>query len=430
MDVESSDIHPNPYPATKIWGIMRGMFLEVYLDMPLTDTRIRTLKPSEKPFKISDSGGLFLLVNPNGSLLWRFKYRYNKREKLLALGKYPLVSLKDARQRRDAAKLLLVDGIDPSEERKARKRREFLERGVSFNEIAAEYLAKLQREGRAAQTLKKVEWLISLAAPRLGPLDIKEIDARDILACLKLVESEGRFETANRLRSTIGSIMRYAIATARATEDPTTHLKGALIAPRAKHRAAIVNKPELGQLMRDIDAYAGERQTAIGLKLLALFATRPSELRLAQWDEFDLEDLQWTIPAERMKMRRPHCVPLSVQAVGLLSELQTLRGNESYVFASPQSWRKPISENTFNAALRRMGYPKEKISAHGFRASFSTLANESGKWHPDAIERALGHVESNEVRRAYARGEHWDERVAMAQWWADELDDYKDAAHS
>lgn len=396
--------------------------------MPLSDVAIRNLNSRDKPFKVADSHGLYLLVNPTGSRLWRFKYRFNGKEKLLALGSYPLVSLKLARDKRDAARLLLVEGYDPSTERKRRKRQEFLDKGISFSDLATEYLDKLKHEGRAAQTLKKLEWIVSLAEARLGEMEVKDIETQDILACLRVVEAEGKFETAGRLRSTIGAILRYAIATGRATTDPTQALKGALISPRKKHRSALTDKGEIGALMLAIDHYSGEPKTAIGLQLLSLLAQRPGELRFACWDEFNLEEATWRIPADRMKMRRPHRVPLPRQAVEWLRELQRFRQKNDLLFPSTRNWKKPVSENTFNQALRRMGFDKDKVTAHGFRASFSTLANESGKWNPDAIERALAHVDGNDVRRAYARGEHWEERVEMAQWWADELDLYREQA--
>ena len=396
--------------------------------MPLSDVAIRNLKSRDKPFKAADSHGLYLLINPTGSRLWRFKYRFNGKEKLLALGSYPLVGLKLAREKRDDARLLLVEGYDPSAERKRRKRQEFLEQGISFSELAAEYVDKLRREGRAAQTLKKLEWIVSLAEARLGDMEVKDIETQDILACLRMVEAEGKFETAGRLRSTIGAILRYAIATGRATTDPTQALKGALISPKKKHRSALTDKREIGALMLAIDSYSGEPKTAIGLQLLAILAPRPGELRLSRWDEFDFEEATWRIPAERMKMRLPHRVPLPQQAMGWLEELMRYRQTSDLLFPSTRDWKKAISENTFNQAIRRMGYDKDKVTAHGFRATFSTLANESGKWNPDAIERALAHVEGNDVRRAYARGEHWDERVEMAQWWADDLDQYRELA--
>jgi integrase len=396
--------------------------------VPLSDVAIRNLKSREKPFKATDSHGLYLLINPTGSRLWRFKYRFNGKEKLLALGSYPLVGLKLAREKRDDARLLLVEGYDPSIERKRRKRQEFLEQGISFSDLAAEYLDKLRREGRAAQTLKKLGWIISLTEARLGDMEVKDIETQDILACLRVIEAEGKFETAGRLRSTIGAILRYAIATGRATTDPTQALKGALISPKKKHRSALTDKRELGALLLAIDAYSGEPKTAIGLQLLAILAPRPGELRRASWDEFDFEEANWRIPGERMKMRLPHRVPLPRQAVGWLQELARYRQKSDLLFPSTRDWKKAISENTFNQAIRRMGFNKDQVTAHGFRATFSTLANESGKWNPDAIERALAHVEGNDVRRAYARGEHWDERVEMAQWWADELDLYREQA--
>ena len=240
-----------------------------------------------------------------------------------------------------------------------------------------------------------------------------------MLKVLRDVERTGTYETTRRLRSTIGSVFRYAIATGRAVQDPTEALKGALIQPKVRSRSAIIDREELGVLLRRIDAFTGQPATRYALHLLALLAPRPGELRLARWSEFDFEEAVWRVPAERMKMRRPHRVPLPPQAIDHLRELEAHTGTSDLLFPSARSWKKPMSENTMNAALRRMGYTSDRMTAHGFRATFSTHANECGLWHADAVERALAHVEANEVRRAYVRGEHWEERVRMAAWWAD-----------
>ncbi|MCO6384624.1 tyrosine-type recombinase/integrase [Oceanicola sp. 502str15] len=392
--------------------------------MPLTDAAIRNLGPRDKPYKVFDGHGLFILVNPSGSLLWRFRYRFNGREKLLSLGSYPLIGLKLAREKRDDARRLLVDGYDPSAERQKRRREEEPERELTFGDLSIEYMEKLRLEGRAEQTLRKQQWLIDLTLPRLGSMEVTEIRAPDVLSCLKEQEAEGKFETAARMRTTVGSVIRYAIASGRAVNDPTAALKGALVRPTKSHRSAILDRTQLGRLLLDIKKYHGEPKTAIALQLLAMLATRPGELRLANWSEFDLAAAIWRVPADRTKTRRPHRVPLPVQALELLQELEMFRMKSGLLFSSTQNWKRPISSNTLNVALRRMGYSKETMTAHGFRATFSTLANESGRWNSDAIERALGHVEGNEVRRAYARGEYWEERVELAQWWADQLDSY------
>lgn len=393
--------------------------------MPLTDTALRNAKPSDKPYKIADSAGLYVLVNPGGSKLWRFKYRFNNREKLLALGSYPLLSLKLAREKRDEARLLLLEGRDPSAERQARKQSLAPEVSNTFETIASEYLIKLERSGRSPATMKKTHWLLDAVDSKFGRKAIDSITAMDVLQAVQKFEDQGKYETATRLRSTIGTVIRFAIATGRATNDPTVALKGALIRPTVKPRAAILEPKGLGQLLRDIDAINSEPGTKAALQLLALLAPRPGELRLAHWEEFDFDEAVWRVPADRTKMRRAHRVPLPRQAVAILSEYKRLKGNNSHLFPSVQDWKKPISDNTLNAALKRIGYGTGVATAHGFRASFSTIANESGRWHPDAIERALGHVEGNDVRRAYARGEHWEERVRLAQWWADQLDDFR-----
>lgn len=390
--------------------------------MTLTDTAIRNARSHGKPYKIFDGGGLHLLVNPSGSRLWRLKYRFGGREKLLSFGPYPLVGLKSARAKRDAAKLLLLEDLDPGEERKLARIRAERERAVTFSAVAEEYLDKLRKEGRAAATMKKLTWLVRLASKGLEGRPIRQIEAPDVLKVLRDVEKSGTYETTRRLRSTMGSVFRYAIATGRALQDPTEALKGALIQPKVRSRSAIIDRAELGELLRRVDGFSGQPATKHALQLLALLAPRPGELRLAHWSEFDLEDAVWRVPAERMKMRRPHRVPLPPQAIERLRELEALTGTSELLFPSARSWKRPMSENTMNAALRRMGYTSDKMTAHGFRATFSTLANESGLWHADAVERALAHIEANEVRRAYLRGEHWDERVRMAQWWSNELD--------
>lgn len=390
--------------------------------MPMTDTAVRNAATRGKPYKIFDGGGLYLLINPIGSKLWRLKYRFGGREKLLSIGPYPLISLKVAREKRDVAKLLLLEDKDPGEERKQARIEAERERAVTFGVVSSEYLNKLTKEGRAPATLKKLNWLVGQTEPQLSERPIAQITTPDILRLLRQVEGKGTYETASRLRSTIGSVFRYAIATGRVSGDPTAALKGALIRPQVRSRSALIDPKELGLLLRRIDAFPGQPATKHALHLLALLAPRPGELRLAHWDEFDLFDATWRVPASRMKMRRPHRVPLPSRAIDQLKELKRHTGSSDLLFPSSRSWKKPMSENTMNAALKRMGYSSDQITAHGFRATFSTLANESGLWTSDAVERALAHIEGNEVRRAYVRGEHWDERVRMADWWAGELD--------
>lgn len=395
--------------------------------MPLTDTALKNTKPTGKAFKMADAGGLYMLVTPAGSRLWRMKYRYDGREKLLSFGPYPITTLKKARLLRDEAKALLFDGQDPSALRKQQARQAREARSHSFSAISDEYLQKLEKEGLAVATLKKNRWLLAFPEKRIGQQPISKITPMDVLSVLREVENEGKYETARRLRSTMSAVFKFAIATGRASSDPTYALQGALITPQAKSRAALIKRHDIGKLLLGIEKASCHPKVKIALQLLALLAPRPGELRLAHWTEFDLADRTWRIPAERMKMRRAHRVPLSTQALEFLRDLKDLNAGSSFLFPSVKSNTKAISENTLNQALRRMGYSKERVTAHGFRATFSTIANESGLWNADAIERALAHVEVNDVRRAYLRGEHWDERVRMTQWWADELDSFRES---
>ena len=393
--------------------------------MPLTDLKIKNLKPKDKPYKVSDFDGLYVLVNPNGSRLWRFKYRLNGKEGLLSLGAYPAISLLQARQLRDEARAQVAVEIDPSEVKREKAALIKQKHANTFESVAENYLNKITIEGRAEATLKKVASFLAMANADFGQKPIAELSAAAILKTLKKVEAKGHYETAKRLRSTVGAVFRYAIANGLADNDPTYPLRDALIRHKVKSRAAITDKIALGGLMRAIDGYEGQVTTRIGLELLAIMATRPGELRGAKWAEFDFDAHIWTIPAKRMKMRMPHIVPLPARALELLAELKEQTGWGVLLFPSLRSSQRPISENTLNAALRRMGYTGAEMTSHGFRATFSTIANESGLWHPDAIERALAHVERNVVRRAYARGAHWDERVRMAEWWAGLLDELR-----
>lgn len=386
--------------------------------MPLTELTCRTAKPGAKVRKLSDGAGLQLWVMPGGSKLWRLAYRFEGRQRTMAIGPYPAVGLADARRARELARREVLEGIDPGELRRETRAAEV----ETFRAVANEYLEKLRREARADTTLSKVGWLLDQACETLGDKGVARITAPQLLEALRRVERRGRHETANRLRSTIGAVLRYAIATGRAENDPTPALKGALIRPVVRPRAAIVDPRAFGALLRAIDGFEGQPATQAALRLLPLLFPRPGELRLASWREFDLEEAVWTIPAARTKMRRPHAVPLAPQAIAILAELRSITGRARYAFPSTRTRERPLSENTLNAALRRLGYGSDEVTAHGFRATASTLLNESGKWHPDAIERQLAHVEANNARRAYARGQHWDERVRMMAWWARYLD--------
>jgi integrase len=387
--------------------------------MPLTDAKCRSEPPQAKLKKLVDGGGLQLWVQPSGARLWRLAYRFAGKQKLLALGVYPSVSLAKARQARDEGKRLLAQGLDPSNERKQRAQAKA--NAPTFRALADEYLAKLKREARADATLNKTQWLLAFAKAGFGDEPIADVSAPMVLRVLQRLEARQRYESARRLRSTVGSVFRYAIATARAEFDPTYALKGALTQFVTTPRAAITNGLQFGALLHEIDNFDGQPGTRIALQLLALLFPRPGELRLASWSELDLERAVWSIPATRMKMRRAHKIPLPSQAFELLSSLRRISAGD-LLFPGVRSASRPISDGTLNAALRRLGYAKDEVTAHGFRATASSLLNESGRWHPDAIERQLAHVEGNDVRAAYARGDYWEQRVSMMQWWADELD--------
>lgn len=390
--------------------------------MALTDVAIRSAKPTNSLQKISDGEGLQLWVQPNGSKLWRMAYRFAGKQKTLAFGTYPEVGLADARKKRDEAKALLASGIDPGQQKRLDKLTKAISTATTFRAVAEEYLDKQKREGRSETTITKNRYLLEQAFPAIGDRPVAEIKAPEVLAILKNLERKGTLETAKRVRATIGAVIRYAIATARAESDPTTALAGAIIAPKVKNRAAILDPVALGAFLRAVDLFDGQLTTKAALRLLPLVFTRPGELRMAEWREFDLANALWVIPAARTKMRRDHEVPLARQAVAILTELHALTGRGRLVFPGLRTVERPISENTLNASMRRMGYSNEDVTAHGFRATASTLLNQSGKFSPDAIERALAHQDPDAVRRAYNRGAYWQERVEMARWWADHLD--------
>lgn len=391
--------------------------------MPLTDIKLRKLKAKEKAYKVSDAGGLYIEVTPAGSRLWRLKYRFEGREKRLSFGAYPAVSLSDARDARERAKAMLAKQVDPGVAKQTEKRARRATVEHTFEKMADAFLEKGRQEGRAKATQTKNAWLLDMAKADFGKMAITDIKPPMILECLRKVEAKGNYETAQRLRAKISAVFRFAVASGVAEFDPAQPLRDALIRPKPKPRAAITEKTELGALLRAIDGFEGQTTTRIALQLQAILAQRPGELRHAEWAEIDFANSVWNIPAERTKMRRPHNVPLPRQALDLLDDLRRINGNGRYLFPSLRSYYRPMSENTLNAALRRLGYSGEEMTAHGFRATFSTLANESNLWHPDAIERALAHVETNQVRRAYDRAEHWQERVKLADWWAGFLDE-------
>ncbi len=388
----------------------------------LTDNAVKSAKPAAKLSKLSDGGGLQLWVTPEGGKYWRMAYRFDGKQRLLAFGAYPAVTLKDARASRDNAKRELAVGVDPGQKKKLDKLANEASSVNTFAALAAELLAKKTREGKAETTLGKLNWLLSFALPDLGPRPMAAITPPEVLAVLRKVEVRGTLETAARLRAIIGEVFRYAIATGKAESDPTVSLRGALTTPVTKPRAAIVQAVPFGALLRALESYEGTPEVVAALQLLALTFVRPGELRNAAWSEFNLEAELWIIPAGRMKMRRPHRVPLAPQTLGALKGLHTITGHGRLLFPSVRSADRCMSENTVNAALRRLGYGKDDMTGHGFRSAASSMLNESGQWNADAIEAQLAHVENNSVRRAYARADFWDERVKMMTWWADRLD--------
>lgn len=387
--------------------------------MPLTDIQIRNAKSDTRPQKLADGGGLYLLVQPSGSRLWRLKYRFGGKEKTLSIGPYPAVGLKAARVARDEAKAVLAAGGDPMAEKKQRRAEAAVEEANTFRAIASEYRAKLVAEGKASATLAKFDWFMSLADGDIGAMPMRSIKASDVLRVLRRLEAKQNYETASRLRSAVSRVFRYAAASERVDNDPTYALRGAIARPKSNPMAALTDWDGVRRLVLAIDAFEGRAITKAALWLSLLCAQRPGELRQARWDEFDLEERTWTIPASRMKMRRPHRVPLSDQATKVLSDLRQLSAYSNHAFPSVRSPWRCMSENTVNVALRSLGFEKHEATAHGFRATFVTLANESGLWSPDAIERSVAHVDANSVRRVYARSEHWDERVRLFQWWSD-----------
>jgi integrase len=390
--------------------------------MPLTDTAIRNAKPGKKLTKLSDGGGLHLLIQPHGTKLWRMGYRIGGKQKTLAFGVYPMVALAQARAQRDAARKVLENSGDPSVQRKIDKQA----RGNSFRLVAKELVDKMRREGRAPATLTKTQWLLEFAYEVIGDRPVAKVTAPELLGVLRKIEARGTCETARRLRSTCDMVFRYAIATGRAERDPSLDLRGALTSPTVKHRATIIEPIAIGALLRAIDGFDGQPTTKAALRLAALVFARPREIRHAEWKEFDFDKAEWIIPAEKMKMRRPHRVPLSRQTLAILKDLKAITGELRWLFPSVRSVMRQISENTLNAALRRLGYGPDQMTAHGFRGMASTRLNEMGRWNPDAIERQLGHQESDDVRRAYMHAaEFWSERVKMMQAWADYLDELR-----
>lgn len=395
--------------------------------MPLSDIKIRNAKPgikpdgtvSDKPYRMSDERGLYIEVSPSGGKYWRFKYRIKGKEKRLSLGVYPDVSLKLARERRDDCRKKVAEGIDPSDLRKAEK---LAQAGMeSFEFVSREWHSKHKinwSESHASRTLTRLE---NDVFPWLGKENIADITPPQLLEVLRRVENRGALETAHRILQVCGQIFRYAVATGRAERDAAADLKGALPPSKPKHYALVTEPAKVGELMRAIGSYSGSFVTISALKLAPHVFVRPGELRKAEWAEFDLPNAEWRIPPDKMKKRTLHIIPLSRQSLKIIKELEPLTGGGKYLFPSIRTTSRPMSENTINGALRRLGYSKDDMTGHGFRSMASTLLNEQG-WNSDAIERQLAHMERDGVRAAYNYAQYLPERKKMMQAWSDYLD--------
>jgi integrase len=393
----------------------------------LTDIEIRGAKWSDKAYRMKDDYGLYLDVRPTGKKVWRMRYWMKGKENIFTFGEYPLVSLKEARIKRDETRKMIVNGEDPAINRDIEKTQT---NAPVFADIALEFMEKKQRESSSEKSRYTMEMRIrKYILPFLGNIPPDEITAPLILNVLRRLEGRGTVETAHRVHQIIGRIFRYGVATGRASQDPSADLRGALQSVKERHFASITDTKKLGGLLRAIDSYTGSITVRIALQLQAYTFVRPGELRKAEWTELVLESdkNEWRIPAEKMKMKRVHAVPLSSQAVSLFERMRDISGHGRYVFPSARtrSGSRPMSDAALVAAPRAMGYSGEEMTAHGFRHTASTLLNESGMWSADAIERQLAHIDRNSVRAVYNAAEYMPERRKMMQWWADYLDGLK-----
>ncbi|HUN54724.1 MAG TPA: integrase arm-type DNA-binding domain-containing protein [Smithella sp.] len=394
---------------------------------PMSEIKARNAKPRSNAYKIFDGGGLYLLVTPSGGKLWHFKYRFGNKEKKLTFGPYPEISLLDARRKRDDARRLLANDTDPGVIRKVQKQAK-IEESETFEIIAKEWNERFKSKWQEEYSDKIMHRLEINVFPLIGSRPIKDIKAPELLSVLRLIEVRNAFELAHRVRNICGQIFRYAVATGRADRNPAEDLKGALSPVKTTHRAAITDPKEVGNLLRAIDNYEGTFVVQCALKFAPLVFVRPGELRHAEWTEISLENAEWNIPASKMKMKEPHLVPLSRQAIDILNKLHTLTGSGQYLFPSERSPKRPMSENAILVALRIMGYPKEEMSGHGFRAMARTILDEVLQVRPDFIEHQLAHAVRDPNGRAYNRTSHLEERRKMMQQWADYLDELKQGA--
>jgi len=400
--------------------------------MALTDIQVKSAKPKEKDYKLSDGGGLYLLVATTGGKRWRLKYRFHGKEKLLALGIYPDISLSEARNRRHEARNLVANGIDPSAEKKVAKEAKAALQANSFETIAREWHKHMQ--GRKEWSKEHAETILTRLEkdifPWIGSKPITEVNARTIKDILDRIRSRGVIETARRALTIMGQVYRYAIMTDKAEYDISAGFRGYLpaISKTRKHMAAVTDPKELAPLLRAIDTYQGGHVAKCALKLLPLVFVRPGELRHMEWSEIDFDAAEWNIPGQKMKMKEPHLVPLSKQAISILKEIQPLTGNSKYVFPSTRSFARCMSDNTINASFRRMGFDGDTITGHGFRATARTILDEVLHQRIDIIEHQLAHAVRDPNGRAYNRTSHLAERRRMMQQWADYLDKLKSGA--
>jgi integrase len=387
--------------------------------MALTDVKLRNLRTRPTLYRVADARGLCIEVTPAGSKLWRYRYRSNGKASMLALGEYPEVSLADARSRRDEARALLTAGKDPSAERRQEARRAREARGNTFEAVAREWITKLEGLWTTHHASDVRRSLEVEAFPIIGSRPVTELEPREILDCLRMIENRGALEVAHRTAQRISAVCRYAVQTGRAKYNPAADLRGTIATRKVKHMAAL-SREEMPEFLDKLDKYDGRPETALALRLLILTFVRTSELRCAAWTEIDFDKAEWRIPAERMKMREAHTVPLSGQAIEALRALHMMTGATPLLFPSRSNAHKPMSNNTMLFAMYRLGY-HGRATVHGFRALASTTLNEQG-WPPDVIERQLAHGERNKVRAAYNRAQYLPERRKMMQAWADHLD--------
>lgn len=396
--------------------------------VPLTDTTVRNAKPAAKPSKLYDGKGLFLLVTPNGGKWWRLKYRFNNKEKLLSLGTYPDVSLELARQRRDNARGELASGNDPSAVKASQKIEALNDAASTFEAVAGEWLSK-RPKNLASSTLSKYRMILKNdLLPWLGKRPLKEITTPEVLRVIRRVESRGANELAHRAMWLARKVFQYAISEGRLSSNPAVNLTDALEPVVVKHHAAITEPKQVAELLRAIDGYTGTFTVKCAMQIAPLLFVRPGELRQAEWAEIDLDKAEWNIPAERMKMRLPHLVPLSTQAVSILRELHPLTGHGRFVFPSMRTGERAMSDNTVNAALRRLGYSADEMTGHGFRAMARTILDEVMGMRPDFIEHQMAHAVKDPNGRAYNRTSHLPERRKMMQQWSDYMDKLKTGA--